>query len=71
MIPGTVSGGSASGHAITGAQETAPALRVHATDVSQFVRALPRLAQRHGVRLYEISPADESLERVFSYLVAT
>ena len=62
--------GSDPGHAITGARDTTAALHVQATDVSQFVRALPRLAARHDIRLYEVSPADESLESVFSYLVA-
>ena len=62
--------GSRPGHPTTGARDTTVALHVQATDVSQFVRALPRLAARHGIRLYEVSPADESLERVFSYLVA-
>ena len=64
-------GGSGPGHTITGARETAAALHVQATDVSQFVRTLPQLAARHGIRLYEVSPTDESLERVFSYLVDT
>ena len=40
-------------------------LRLH-----RFVTALPSIAGRLGVRLYEVSPADESLESVFSYLVA-
>jgi ABC-2 type transport system ATP-binding protein len=62
--------GPGPGHAITGARDTTAALHVQATDVSQFVRALPQLAARHGIRLYEVSPADESLESVFSYLVA-
>jgi hypothetical protein len=39
-------------------------------DFASFVRALPQLARQHGIRLYEVSPADESLESVFSYLVA-
>ena len=30
----------------------------------------PRLAREHGIRLLEVSPSDESLESVFSYLVA-
>jgi ABC-2 type transport system ATP-binding protein len=45
------------------------ALHVQATDYASFVRALPQLASRHGIRLYEVSPADESLESVFAYLV--
>ncbi len=46
-----------------------PSLHVQAVDVARFARALPWLAGRLGVRLYEVSPADESLESVFSYLV--
>jgi ABC-2 type transport system ATP-binding protein len=46
------------------------ALRVHAVDFQRFVLLLPRLAREHGLRLYEVSPSDESLESVFSYLVA-
>jgi ABC-2 type transport system ATP-binding protein len=46
------------------------ALHVQATDFAAFVRTLPPLARRHGIRLYEVSPADESLESVFSYLVS-
>ena len=61
--------GNGSGHSTTGARDIRAALHVEATDVSRFVRALPQLAARHGIRLYEVSPADESLESVFSYLV--
>ena len=61
---------SASGHATTGARDKSAALHVEASDVSRFVRVLPQLAARNGIRLYEVSPADESLESVFSYLVA-
>ena len=60
---------SGSGHSATGARDSSAALHVEATDVSRFVRLLPQLAARHGIRLYEVSPADESLESVFSYLV--
>jgi ABC-2 type transport system ATP-binding protein len=45
-------------------------LNVEATDYAAFARRLPVFAQQHGVRLLEVSPADESLEKVFSYLVA-
>jgi ABC-2 type transport system ATP-binding protein len=45
-------------------------LAVQASDVGRFVHALPRLATDGGVRLLEVSPADESLESVFAYLVA-
>jgi ABC-2 type transport system ATP-binding protein len=45
------------------------ALHVQAADRAAFVRALPLLARHHDVRLFEVAPADESLESVFSYLV--
>jgi ABC-2 type transport system ATP-binding protein len=45
-------------------------VQVQATDYSAFIRALPRLAAQQGIRLLEVHPADESLESVFSYLVA-
>ena len=45
------------------------ALHVQAADVGRFSHALPALAAERGVRLYEVTPADESLESVFAYLV--
>jgi ABC-2 type transport system ATP-binding protein len=45
-------------------------VHVQALDFSAFVHALPQVASRHGIRLLEVRPADESLESVFSYLVA-
>jgi len=47
------------------------ALRVQAVDFQRFVHVLPLLAREHGLRLYEVAPSDESLESVFSYLVAS
>ncbi|GAA4432958.1 ABC transporter ATP-binding protein [Georgenia halophila] len=44
-------------------------LRVHASEFLRFSELLPRVARDAGVRLYEVSPTDESLESVFSYLV--
>lgn len=46
------------------------ALRVQAIDFGRFTHLLPRVAREHGIRLYTVSPSDESLESVFSYLVA-
>jgi ABC-2 type transport system ATP-binding protein len=45
-------------------------LRVEAVDFDGFSRLVPRLATDAGIRLYEVSPTDESLESVFAYLVA-
>ena len=38
-------------------------------DVRGFYRALPALAKRANVRLYEVTATDESLQSVFAYLV--
>jgi ABC-2 type transport system ATP-binding protein len=46
------------------------AVFVQATDFAAFVHALPQVASRRGIRLLEVRPADESLESVFSSLVA-
>jgi ABC-2 type transport system ATP-binding protein len=56
-------------HPTTGSRDDATALHIKASDVAQFVRTLPQLAADHAIRLYEVAPADESLESVFSYLV--
>jgi ABC-2 type transport system ATP-binding protein len=39
-------------------------------DVRRFTLLLPEIAQREGIRLYEVQPVDESLASVFSYLVS-
>ncbi|ACZ30874.1 ABC transporter related protein [Xylanimonas cellulosilytica DSM 15894] len=59
-----VADGSTAGVSLDGAT-----LRVQATEFLAFAELLPRVARDAGVRLYEVSPADESLESVFSYLV--
>ncbi|MBT2539481.1 ABC transporter ATP-binding protein [Streptomyces sp. ISL-44] len=46
------------------------ALRIQAVDFGRFTELLPRVARAHGIRLLTVSPSDESLESVFSYLVA-
>jgi ABC-2 type transport system ATP-binding protein len=56
--------------ASTGRRDSSAALHVQASDFAGFVRVLPQLASRHHIRLYEVTPADESLESVFAYLVA-
>jgi len=47
------------------------ALRIQAIDFQGFTTLLPRVARAAGIRLYTVSPADESLESVFSYLVSS
>jgi ABC-2 type transport system ATP-binding protein len=49
---------------------TEGALRVQAVDFGRFTALLPKVARDHGIRLLTVSPSDESLESVFSYLVA-
>ncbi len=46
------------------------ALRIQAIDFTRFTELLPRVARDNGIRLHTVSPSDESLESVFSYLVA-
>lgn len=44
-------------------------LEVQAVEFRRFARLLPRVARAEGIRLHEVSPADEDLESVFSYLI--
>ncbi|SDH89975.1 ABC transporter ATP-binding protein [Nonomuraea jiangxiensis] len=44
-------------------------LEVQATEFRRFTRLLPRIARDEGVHLHQVSPADEDLESVFSYLI--
>jgi len=53
-----------------GRRDGSSALHVQAVDFGAFVRVLPEIASRQSIRLYEVSPSDESLEKVFGYLVA-
>ncbi|MCX4747871.1 ABC transporter ATP-binding protein [Kitasatospora sp. NBC_01287] len=45
------------------------ALRIQAINFQGFTTLLPKVAKEAGIRLLTVSPADESLESVFSYLV--
>ncbi|MDH6112074.1 ABC-2 type transport system ATP-binding protein [Kitasatospora sp. MAP12-15] len=47
------------------------ALRIQAIDFQGFTTLLPRVAKEAGIRILTVSPADESLESVFSYLVSS
>ncbi|HEU5456847.1 MAG TPA: ATP-binding cassette domain-containing protein, partial [Nocardioides sp.] len=42
---------------------------VSVSDFGAFAVRLPRVAREHGIRINELTPTDESLESVFSYLV--
>jgi ABC-2 type transport system ATP-binding protein len=51
--------------------ELGPAgVQIRAADYGTFTRVLPKLARTEDIRLREVIPTDESLESVFSYLVA-
>ncbi|MPZ28418.1 MAG: ATP-binding cassette domain-containing protein [Micromonosporaceae bacterium] len=51
--------------------DPAGGLTVRTSDYGTFTRALPAVAVSEGVRVTRVLPTDESLESVFSYLVAS
>ncbi len=55
---------------VAGLDVGAAGISVRASDYGAFTRALPRIAVAEGVRVRQLRPSDESLESVFSYLVA-
>jgi ABC-2 type transport system ATP-binding protein len=56
---------------VTGVELTPGGLQVQASDYGTFTRELAGLTRDAGIRLREVLPSDESLESVFSYLIAT
>jgi ABC-2 type transport system ATP-binding protein len=44
-------------------------LEVQALEFRRFTWLLPRVARAEGIHLHQVSPADEDLESVFSYLI--
>ncbi|NES17227.1 MULTISPECIES: ABC transporter ATP-binding protein [Micromonospora] len=54
---------------VTGVELGRDGLTVRAGDYGAFTRALPKIALARGVRVRSLTPEDESLESVFSYLV--
>jgi ABC-2 type transport system ATP-binding protein len=54
---------------VTGVEVTGRGLQVRAADYGAFSRELAALTRKHGIRLRELLPEDESLESVFAYLV--
>ena len=56
---------------VSGLDVSHAGLTIRAGDYGAFTRALPKIALREGVRVRQLTPSDESLESVFSYLVAT
>ena len=57
--------------AVTAVELSRTGLQVRTSDYGAFCREIAVLARDHGVRLREVLPADESLESVFAYLVAS
>src|SRR5690606_2699694 len=55
---------------VTGVELADGGLTVRAGDYGSFTRALPKVALAEGIRVRRLTPSDESLESVFSYLVA-
>jgi ABC-2 type transport system ATP-binding protein len=56
---------------VAGVELDRTGLTVRAGDYGTFTRALPKIARGSGIRVRRLIPADESLESVFSYLVAS
>jgi ABC-2 type transport system ATP-binding protein len=55
---------------VTGVELTTDGVRVQTADFGAFTRLLAGVAREYDLSLREVVPADESLESVFSYLVA-
>ncbi|HET6212460.1 MAG TPA: ABC transporter ATP-binding protein [Micromonosporaceae bacterium] len=56
---------------VTGVEIQPGGLTVQAGDYGTFTRRLPKIATGSGIRVQRVIPTDESLESVFSYLVAS
>jgi ABC-2 type transport system ATP-binding protein len=57
--------------AVTGVELTPRGLQVRTSDYGTFTRELASLTRDANIRLRELLPADESLESVFAYLIAS
>jgi ABC-2 type transport system ATP-binding protein len=55
---------------VQGVELDSAGLQVRAGDYGTFTRSLPRVARDERIRIRHLLPSDESLESVFSYLVA-
>ncbi|TCO49799.1 ABC transporter ATP-binding protein [Actinocrispum wychmicini] len=56
---------------VSGVELEPAGLQVRANDYGTFTRTLSKVARDKGIRLTAVLPSDESLENVFSYLVAS
>jgi len=57
--------------AVSAVELTAHGLQVRASDYGTFTREVAGLSRDHGIRLRQVLPSDESLESVFTYLLAS
>ena len=72
LLASTLIGSALTGRpAVTAVELSRAGLQVRTSDYGAFGRDIAVLARQHGVRLREVLPADESLESVFAYLVAS
>jgi ABC-2 type transport system ATP-binding protein len=55
---------------VSGVELGANGIQVRANDFGAFTRAVAKVARAEDIRLTGVLPSDESLEDVFSYLVA-
>jgi ABC-2 type transport system ATP-binding protein len=55
---------------VSAVELTPHGLQVRAADYGTFTREVAGITREHGIRLLQVSPADESLESVFTYLLA-
>jgi ABC-2 type transport system ATP-binding protein len=56
--------------AVNAVELTPHGLQVRAADNGTFTREVAGITRDYGIRLLQVSPADESLESVFAYLLA-
>ena len=56
--------------AVSAVELTPHGLQVRASDYGTFTREVAGITRDRGIRLLQVSPADESLESVFTYLLA-
>ena len=56
--------------AVSAVELTPHGLQVRAADYGTFTREVAGITRDYGIRLLQVSPADESLESVFAYLLA-
>ena len=54
---------------VSAVELTTEGVQVQAFDLDKLAHAIPVIAREHRIRLAQITPDDESLESVFSYLV--